>query len=216
VNSPSQPSDRLRDILHRARERSATAASAAVPAAQQRAQGQATVESLLDKSQPLPDPRALSRLYRDQALEQLPEESDDAAAAPAQPLAPTATTDWQNTPAPAPAAEPVLTQPILSPAEIRAVMNSLQEKFSTSSYRLFEVPKGPVDDFAESSRREQEERERAELEQLAVEAKQSNLVSIMGALLVILVIGAFIWLATSGPLKAKPAPSVTPSASAKP
>jgi hypothetical protein len=94
-------------------------------------------------------------------------------------------------------------------------MNSLQEKFSGSSYKLYEVPKRPEDDFAAASRREQEERDRAELEQLETEAKQSNLVTLMGALLVVVVIGAFIWLATSGPLKAKPAPSVTPSASAK-
>src|SRR5258708_12785183 len=66
VNSESQGSDKLRDILRRAKERSA--ATIALPAAQERAQSEAGIESLLDRSQPMPDPRALSRLYKEQAL----------------------------------------------------------------------------------------------------------------------------------------------------
>jgi hypothetical protein len=191
-----------------------------VPAAQQRAQGQATVEALLDKSQPLPDPRALSRLYKEQALAQLPDDTDEAPPARApgwSEAAPSALAPIPGTQQPPPQpTEPVTTRPTLSPAEVRAVVNSLQEKFSGSSYMLYEVPKAPVDDLGAASLREQEERERAELEQLAQEARHSNLVSLMGALLVIVVIGGFIWLATVGPLKAKPAPSATPSATAKP
>jgi hypothetical protein len=192
-----------------------------VPAAQQRAQGQATVEALLDKSQPLPDPRALSRLYQEQALAQLPEESEEAAPAPA------AASDRYQPPVAPPGAVPpppsardadrVSSQPSMTPAEMRAVMNSLQEKFSGSSYKVFAVPKkAPGDDIAEAILREQEARDRAELEELEKEARQSNLVSLLGALLVIAVIGGFIYLATSGPLKAKPAPSISPTATAKP
>jgi hypothetical protein len=197
-----------------------------VPAAQQRAQGQATVEALLDKSQPLPDPRALARLYQDQVLTRLPDETDEVAAAPA---APAAAPAWSELPVPPPApgsiahsqppppTEAASSRPTMTPAEMRQVMNNLQEKFSSSSYRIFEPPKRVVeDDYAAASMREREERERAELEELAREARHSNVVSLLGAVLVIVVIGGFIWLATSGPLKAKPAPSATPTATAKP
>lgn len=179
------------------------------------------MEALLDKSQPLPDPRALSRLYQEQALAELPEESDEAAPAPAAtsgryepPVAPPGMVPPLRPPR---AADPVSSQPSMTPAEMRAVMKNLQEQFSGSSYKLFEVPnKAPEDDVAAASLREQEEQERAELDELAREARQSNLVSLLGALLVIVVIGAFIYLATAGPLKAKPAPSASPTATAKP
>src|SRR5258708_33137580 len=95
VNSESQGSDKLRDILRRAKERSA--ATDAQPAAQERAQSEAGIEPLLDRSQPLPDPRALSRLYTEQArASRLPDamHAEDAAA----PGAPRPTTG-----APAPA-----------------------------------------------------------------------------------------------------------------
>jgi hypothetical protein len=217
VNSPSQPSDRLRDILQRARERHAAAAAA--PAAQQ--EGQATVEALLDKSQPLPDPRALSRLYREQALAQLPDESDEAAPASTatsghEPVAPGSSAQMQ----PLPTGGAMTSQPPMSPAEMRAVMKSLQEQFSTSTYRVYEVPKAPPDDFGavqlqERDELEEQERQELELEQLARDARRSNVAYLVGALLVVVVIGTFLYLAISGPLKA-PAPSATPSASARP
>ena len=226
--SPSQPSDKLRDILHRARERSALAPP--VPAAQERAQGQASVESLLDKSQPLPDPRALARLYQEQALAQLPEESDDAP-----PAAPT-TPGWSDLPPPAPAPgtaaqfqaasaaqfpapsqpDPVSAQPTMSPAELRAVMSSLQEKFSGSTYRIYDVPStAAADDFSAGVAQQIEDEERAELARLKKEARNSNLMSLLGAVLVIVIIGGFIYLAT-GPLKGKPTPTVSPSVAASP
>jgi hypothetical protein len=191
-----------------------------MPAAQQPAQGEATVEALLDKSQPLPDPKALSRLYREQTLAELPDESDEAARA-------STATSGAPPAAPGPSAQQplpsggVISQPPMSPAEMRAVMKSLQEQFSTSTYKVYEVPKAPPDDFGavhlpEQQELERQELERQELEQtlerLASDARRSNLVYMVGAVLVVVVIGTFIYLATSGPLKA-PAPSPTPSAS---
>ena len=186
-----------------------------MPAAQQPAQGEATVEALLDKSQPLPDPKALSRLYREQALAELPDESDETAPASTATSGPPPSAPGQSAQPPQPSAG-VISQPPMSPAEMRAVMRSLQEQFSTSSYKVYELPKAPPDDFGAVHLPEHQELERQQLEQTleqaASDARRSNLVYLVGAVLVIVVIGTFIYLATSGPLKA-PAPSPTPSAS---
>src|SRR5258708_5686256 len=127
VNSESQGSDKLRDILRRAKERSA--GTIAAPAAQERAQSEAGIESLLDRTQPLPDPRALSRLYKEQALASRLPESIDGDVAPAAPGVSTA----DDTPPPPvwaeEAAAPVPSQPSMSAAEIKEVMRTLQSEF---------------------------------------------------------------------------------------
>src|SRR2546430_9917444 len=137
VTSEFQTSDRLRDILQRAKAR-----SAGTPPA--RAQAEASVEALLDRDQPLPDPRALSRLYQQQALAvRLPESLEaEAGVASAQPAyAP----GFSELPAPAPRPqgetteaappppvwadeEPQPSQPAMSPSEIRSVMQKLQSE----------------------------------------------------------------------------------------
>src|SRR5258708_26049581 len=136
VNSESQGSDKLRDILRRAKERSA--ATIALPAAQERAQSEAGIESLLDRSQPLPDPRGSSRVYKEQALaSRLPDSIDEevAAATGAPPPATGApatgvSTADEGPPPPVWAAEPAApaTQPAMSAAEIREVMRTLQSE----------------------------------------------------------------------------------------
>jgi hypothetical protein len=226
VNSEFQTSDRLRDILRRARERSEGAATA--PAAQERAHAEASVEALLDRSQPLPDPRALSRLYKEQALNsRLPESleaeaqgaSASQASAPAsESPAPAPTDDGLPPPVWADAAPPAATaeagrqpaQPAMSLAEIRSVMQRLQSEFG-GSYTLYEVPK--KDDYGERTAQEERDLELAELKRLADESARSNRVFLLGSLVVVLILGVFLYLAAAGPLKA-PTPRPTPSATA--
>src|SRR5258708_2049272 len=189
VNSESQGSDKLRDILRRAKERSA--ATIALPAAQERAQSEAGIESLLDRSQPMPDPRALSRLYKEQALaSRLPDSIDDEVSA-------------------ATAAQPSMTA-----AEIKEVMRTLQSEFG-QGYTVFEPPKRKEeeDQYARGLQ-EQRDRELAELKRLAEESERSSWLYLLGGALVAVVVGVFIYLAASGPLHASPAPKVSPSATA--
>jgi len=227
VTSEFQTSDRLRDILRRARERSAGAAP--LPPAQERAQAEASVESLLDRTQPLPDPRALSRLYQEEELSvRLPESLEaEAEAAPAPgPTSPV----WLEPPAPAPPsttdvpgeappppvwaeAEAHVSQPAMSPAEIRKVMQKLQSDFG-DSYQLYEIPRAPADDFGARTVQEERDRELAELKRLADESAQSNWVFLLGSVVVVVILGVFIYLAAVGPLKATPGPVATPSATA--
>ncbi len=215
MNSESQGSDKLRDILRRAKERSA--ATIAVPAAQERAQSEAGVESLLDRSQPLPDPRALSRLYKEQALaSRLPENIDDEVAAIGTPPAPSVGAGEEAPPPPVWAEEPAAgaTQPAMSAAEIREVMSTLQSEFGRG-YTIFEPPK-PKEEEDQYARalEEQRDRELAELKRLAEESARSSWLYLLGGALVAVVVAVFIYLAASGPLHT-PAPVITPSASAK-
>lgn len=222
VNSESQGSDKLRDILRRAKERSA--ATIALPAAQERAQAEAGIESLLDRSQPLPDPRALSRLYKEQALaSRLPDSIDDevAAATGTQPMVtggppvPGVAVGEETPPPPVWADEEAApaTQPAMSAAEIRDVMRTLQSEFG-QGYTIFEPPK-PKEEEDQYARaiQEQRDRELAELKRLAEESERSSWLFLLGGALVAVVVGIFIYLAATGPLQA-PAPKVTPSATA--
>lgn len=224
VNSESQGSDKLRDILRRARDRSA--ATIAMPAAQERAQSEAGIESLLDRSQPLPDPRALSRLYKEQALaSRLPDSIDDEVAAASgpptvaagAPPVPGVTTGAEAPPPPVWAEEAAApaTQPAMSAAEIREVMRTLQSEFG-QGYTIFEPPK-PKEEEDHYARAIQDQRdlELAELKRLAEESERSSWLYLLGAALVAVVVGVFIYLAATGPLHAPPAPQATPSATAR-
>jgi hypothetical protein len=199
------------------------------------AQAHASIEALLDRNQPLPDPRALSLLYKEEALtERLPESLEAEAAAAQAPSAP----GWSELPTPAPrprATEDALpppvwaddvpqppvsaqpqqgtSQPVMSPSEIRAVMQKLQADFG-GSYTLYEVPKTPSDDYGERTAQEERERELAELKRLADESARSSWVFLIGAAVVVVILGAFIYLAAAGPLRAPTPPGATPSASA--
>ena len=229
VTSQFQASDRLRDILERARARSAEAAPAPAP---EPAQAEATVEALLDRNQPLPDPRALSRLYKEQALAaRLPENLEAEVEPP--PAPGTAAPGWGDLPAPAPLPHPgatddpppppvwaepethttITSPPPLSAAELRTVMQKLQSDFG-GSYALYELPKAPADDSVARSMQAEWDEELAELKRLAEESQQSNKVFIIGALVVVVVLGAFIYLAAFGPLKAPPTPTVSPTPTA--
>jgi hypothetical protein len=217
VNSESQGSDKLRDILRRAKERSA--ATIALPAAQERAQSEAGIESLLDRSQPMPDPRALSRLYKEQALaSRLPDSIDDeVSAATAAPPAPGVPVGEDAPPPPVWAEEPAAPaaqQPSMTAAEIREVMSTLQSEFG-QGYTIFEPPRRTEeeDQYARGLQ-EQRDRELEELKRLAEESERSSWLYLLGGALVAVVVGVFIYLAASGPLHASPAPKVSPSASA--
>jgi hypothetical protein len=226
VTSEFQTSDRLRDIIERAKARSATAPP--VPEAQDRAHAEATVEALLDRSQPLPDPRALSRLYKDQTLAaSLPESLE----AEAEALAPKPSTPgWGELPAPAPRAgvteepppppvwaekEAQPSQPSMSPTEIRNTLQKLQSEFG-GSYTVYETrPEPPEVDDTAAALQEEEDAELAELKRLAEESARTNWIFTVGSVVVVVVLAVFIYLAAAGPLKTPPVPTPTPSATAK-
>ena len=216
----SQGSDKLKAILAQAQEKAraaqaATAAAAAAAPAETR-----RVEALLDRNEALPDPRALSRLYRNKELvERLPDDEDQAVgAASTPPPAPT------PPPPPAPespvaaAAVPVVRddrdtaqpkRPPLSPAQIRDVMNELQAQFPSAPYQTFEARPLPDDVIPMPDEPEDET--------AVVLAEPNEAFYIVGALVALVVIGVFVLLALNGPLRYRPpagAASPAPSASA--
>jgi translation initiation factor 2 alpha subunit (eIF-2alpha) len=99
----------------------------------------------------------------------------------------------------------------MSPSEIRRVMQKLQSDFG-GSYTLYEIPQAASDDFGALAVQEERDQELAELKRLADESAQSNWVFVLGGVVVVLIIGVFIYLAAAGPLKAPPTPVATPSA----
>jgi hypothetical protein len=223
VTSEFQTSDRLRDILQRAKARSA----GTLAAAPDQRQPEASVEALLDRNQPLPDPRALSRLYQQQALAvRLPEslEAEAEVASAQQPYAP----GFSDLPAPVPRPEaaeggpqppvwadeePHPSQPAMSPSEIRSVMQKLQSEFG-GTYAVFETPQAPPEDFVTPGLQEDRDRELAELKRLAEESAASSWIFMVGSVIVVVILATFIYLAAAGPLRAAPTPVATPAATA--
>jgi hypothetical protein len=188
---PSQGSDRLRAILASAKEK-AQAAQAALPQGHAAAETRG-VEALLDRNEALPDPRALARMYRERELvERLPE-------------------DEEHTPAPATAAAPGAAaepaRPHLSPAQIRAVMNELQERFTAGTYEVYEPTRRP-DEFIPATYQEWEEDVAPPLE------APSGTVYIAGAVGALLIIGVLVLLAIYGPLLSRPPAGATPTPTA--
>jgi hypothetical protein len=207
---PSQGSDRLKAILAEAKAK-ASAAQAAGPTEASVAETQ-RVEALLDRNEALPDPRALSRLYRSKDLvERLPEDEDSAPATPgiyrAQPgvihppprgadAAPT-----EVAAAPEPRADEVK-RPPLSPAQIREVVEQLKERFGEGSYTTYEPKALPVEVIPSL--------EEPEAEVEAIEEPR-EIFYIVGTVVALVVIGVFVLLALNGPLRYRPPAGPSPS-----
>ncbi|MEA2646008.1 MAG: hypothetical protein QOE92_1091 [Chloroflexota bacterium] len=215
MNSTSQPGDRLREKLRLARE------STPQPSRRALEPEAAGAEALVDRHAALPDPMALARMYQASELRaRLVDDEVEVPAAP-RPRPPEALAE-----APAAAEKEVPeepqgpTQPLMSPAEIRAVMAELQDMFSVSerSYETFELSSQSMDDVPMISAAER----RAEREASAVayyeEATGGTWLYVVGGVLTIAVILGFIYLALYGPapFRAKPAASPSPPASAAP
>ncbi|MEA2684345.1 MAG: hypothetical protein QOK05_2673 [Chloroflexota bacterium] len=221
----SQGSDKLKAMLALAQERAraAQATLAAVPTDAETNR----VESLLDRNEALPDPRALSRLYLSKDLvERLPDDEDSASPpsptpelspqpAPAVAVAPAPAMPAEATPGTAePAAEPqrkeaAPARPPMSPAQIREVMRELHEQFASNSYVTYEAKPLPVDVIPMP----EEEVDPAELVE-----EPNELFYVLGAVVALVVIGVFVVLALNGPLRYRPpaaGPSASPSASAR-
>ncbi|MGI8609886.1 MAG: hypothetical protein ACR2MY_11760 [Candidatus Dormibacteria bacterium] len=207
----SQSSDKLKTILAAAKERSlaAQAAAAAPPNAETH-----RVDALLDRTESLPDPRALSRLYRDKELvDRLPDDEEQA-------IGPSTSTPPTDSRAPAVYSPPVATaisggteaatqprRPPLSPTQIREVMQELQEHFSSGTYRTFEAKPLPDDVIPMTDDPEEET--------VAVPEEPREIFYILGAVLALGIIAVFVILALNGPLRYRaPAGGATPSPSA--
>lgn len=213
MNSPSQPSDKLKAILGK---RPTTPTPRPAP------RSASGVEDLLDKARALPDPRALARLYRDGALAQrLPEDESEA---PTRSEA-EGPISYDNLPAPAPrfvdnqhapvaaayGAE-VRDRPPMSPADIRKVVQEVKAAFGPTGYSIIERPRPVVpvvvspDDVAEDT------------EEPPVSGGVGEWVYYLGALLALAVVVGFIYLALYGPApfhppKPSPSPAATGAAS---
>jgi hypothetical protein len=148
----------------------------------------------LNKEGALPDAMALARLYRQAELvERLPDE-DEAAVV----VAPEA---------PAPEAPPIVVEhgkqfaqsPPMSPAEVRVALKQLQEEFQ--AYDAYNIVDRPP---------------RVEPTLIAAEVEpepelaREGVRALVAGILILLVVGGFIWLALYGPLRA-PAPTASPS-----
>jgi hypothetical protein len=198
----SQGNDRLKAILAQARARAAAAESAGPPAPPP---GEThRVEALLDKGEALPDPRALARLYKDKTLVARLPEDEDAAAAGQQGAPPGS----GGSIAVEDRADPVPSRPPLNPTQIREVMNELKEQFESKAYVTFEAKPNPIDVIPMA-----EEPDAEEGPEPLAETHEGFY--ILGGILAILVVGLFVLLTVSGPLRYRaPAGAPSPSASA--
>jgi hypothetical protein len=205
VNSPSQKGDSLKAVLKRAREATPRPVGKALPG-----EGKSDARDLVDRNAALPDPRALARLYQsDELRRDLPGDEVQA-------------TDSERTPgweAPADAA----TRPSMTPAELRAVMTDLAERFKVSadSYETYSLSSRPYDDYEDPHFAEARERERVEIEEAIARveaAARGEWVYLLGAVLALAVVLLFIFLALNGvgPFKTTPAPNPPPVATASP
>lgn len=207
----SQGSDKLRDILAAAKEKSLAAQAAAAagvagaPAATNR------VEALLDRNEVLPDPRALARLYRDKTLvERLPDDEEHAVGpAPGAPVTGTAIYSPPVAPPvrPVEAPEPEPRRPPLSPTQIREVMSELQAQFPSGTYQTFEARPLPDDVIPTSE----------DPDGMAAEPIEEprEIFYMLGAVLALVIIVVFVLLALNGPLRYRPpAGRATPGPSA--
>jgi len=152
---------------------------------------------LLDRNQALPDARALARLYRNNELvDRLPEDDEHPLVVIPKPV-PAVPVDH------APPGRPPL-----SPVQIREVMNELQAQFPSRTYRTFEARPLPEDVIPMPNQDADEEA--GELEGI------NQPFYILGALLLLAVVGVLVYLALNGQLLshppaggATPAPSVS-------
>ena len=218
----SQPSDKLKAILERARSQT-PAKDAETPPRGEEAQP----TDLVDKDAALPDPLALARLYQSSDLQaKLPEETDERPGGKRTP-----SPGWQELPAPAArrggagaaAAEATAagdpgheagsaTRPSMTPSEMRAVMAELQQTFQVSdrSYETYELSSRPVDDLPATS---DEERDAEMAEALAAvdAAAGSPWLYLAGAGLVLVVVIVFLFLAIDSVGPFKPLPNQSPA-----
>lgn len=191
----SQPGDkdtrsRIRDLARMSRKQVAGGPTA--PAGPT-AGGGGEVTQILDKSQALPDALALRRLYRSTDLvEKLPEETETYTP----PEAPAAYTRGSG-------ATPQYQRPALSPAQVRAVLREL----GGGSFETYEIEKREVETLPLPEEDGEEE-------------EGGSLGYIIGGLVVLVVILAFMWAAFLAPPSIRhviiPQATPSPSASAAP
>lgn len=212
MTGPSQPSDRLREILRQARRGTPAPGARAVEADATEA------GALVDRHAQLPDPMALSRMYRSLELrERLVDDAGEAAPSTEGPAgrdrleAPTAAAprrDERESVREGP------TRPAMSPAEIRAVMAELHDRFSGSerSYETYELSSRPADEIPTLSREEREAQRTAAVSAFE-ETTGGGWVYVVGGVLTVGVILLFIYLAMYGPapFRAGSTPSASPS-----
>lgn len=219
MNSPSQPGDKLKAVLKRAREATPRPMGKALPGA-----AESGARDLVDRNAALPDSRALARLYQSEELRRdLPDDDIQAMSRKRGP-------GWEELPPPAGrdgAAQvespEAATRPSMSVAEIRSVMVDLAERFNVSSdsYETYSLSSRPYDDYEDPSFAEAREKEKLEIEEAvaAVEAAaRGEWVYLLGAVLALAVVLLFIFLALNGvgPFKPAPSPATSPASTASP
>gem|GEM_PF-3543402 len=166
------------------------------------------VETLLDRNEALPDPRALARMYKQKSLlERLPDD-DDHAPSPAGPqpdseevLPDRGRPVYTPPTAKAPGADTRPSHAPLSPAQIREVMNDLREQFTAHEYATYEARSLPEDVIPFDDEPDADGPPPGEPREIFY---------VIGTIVAILVIGVFILLALGGPLRYRP-PASTPS-----
>lgn len=182
----SQPSDRLRGILERARKQSEE--TRMKRDAVSRHAPEASAEDLVARGTAVPDAHALARLYQDPELvDHLPEATDDSGVA-----------GRRRTPTQAGG-----TQPTMSMAEVREVVKELQQKSGPATYRTFEAPRDEAV-VAEAAVVEAEPE---------ADASRSGpeWAFVFGAVAVLLAVLVLVFLAANGPLHYRgPVPGTSP------
>jgi hypothetical protein len=154
----------------------------------------------LNREGKLPDAMALARLYRERELvERLPDE-DEAALATAPPTTP----QPEVAPTVVERGKQYAQSPPMSAAEVRAAIRQLQVEFQT--HDAYQVIDRPV--RVEPTLVAPEVEPEPELEREGLRAA-------IAGILILLVVGGFIWLALYGPLRA-PTPRTSPSPVASP